>query len=180
MVDRLAGNHFAERRGSRRRAEVFAHALNLVEHLGEAVTRIDRLEAALDASDEPGGHALEGSLQRDVRGQRRRQRGVGKQRAVEHLGDLPEHALVDARLETKAIDRLAEQLGAGAVAGDGKRIGGDGDRISASTGGLDGDGERRTARALRVEADGDARGVAHLRDECAGLRRVERTGRIEQ
>jgi hypothetical protein len=159
MVDGLSNEHVAERRSGRRRTQILSHTLHFVEHISKAIARVDGRESAFDARDEPGRYALERSEERHVSRERRWQRRVREQRAVEQLGDLPENALVDPRLQPETVDGLTEQFGTRAMPGD---------------------GQRRAARPLRIQTNGNPGRVAEGGDQCARARWVERAGRVEQ
>ena len=141
VVDRLSHEDIAERRRGGRRAKILAHTLDLIEHIGQAIAGIDRGELALNPRNQTGGHTLDRSKQRNVSGQWRRQRRVRKECTIEQLCNFPENALVDPRLETEAIDGLAEQLGTRPMARDRQRVGGNRNRIGARAGCLDRNGK---------------------------------------
>ena len=73
----------------RRAAELVAHAADLVQHLLHAVRRAELGQVPLGARDEARGHAIDRGEQRDVGGERRRQRLAGPELPVDEQRGLP-------------------------------------------------------------------------------------------
>ena len=99
--DRLAGQDAADRLGQRRRAAVGPHAVQLGQHLVQAVERVGRPQARVDVGDEADRQARDGGAQDDPRRHRQR-RHARRDVRVDEPRRVPDPVDVDAVLDLEA------------------------------------------------------------------------------
>ena len=174
--ERLRGDDVAHRRGERRRAGLDADAVDLVEHLVEPAAGVARAQLDVGGRDERDRDLPPRGAHGDPRQQRRR--GRVAEVLVDEVGGLPEHVLVDARVEPEPGERLRGRLGRDAVRGERDGIDGAGDQVGAAARRLERERERVPPGALAVEADGQARELVQLGDELARACGLQQAGRI--
>ena len=176
MQERLRAEHLPDRRRQRRPAALAADGCQLLEHLVEPVGRRVLAQPRLELGDQSRRERVLGRTDGHA-GRQRRHRLVAE-RDVDELGAAPESIEVDAGVQPDAGERLRERLGGDAVERERDRVDRDRDPLRPRAHGLDRGREADAPGALAVEADRQAARLAHALDELAGLRRVERAGRV--
>ena len=174
----LRGDDLPDRRGERRRTDLFAHPADLVDHLVQAVARGLRSQLHVERRDEADRKLVLRGANGDAR--RERRDGLVADVLVDEVRGIPQLLHVDPGLEADPGERLRDRLGRDAVHRQRDRVDGRRDHVRAGARCFEGRSERVAAGALGVEPDRQPRDLAQLGDELARAVRLQDRGRVVQ
>lgn len=174
--ERLGGDDLTERRRKRRRSDLAAYALDLIEHLVEPVAVTARPKLRVDHRDEPHGKLAMRGTNRHAR-KERADRHIPEV-LVDQVGGTPDHVDIDAGVVADAGESLGERLGRDPVGGKGDRVDGAADQVDSRARRLQRDREAVSPGALAVQPDREAGKLSQLRDELTRAVRLQEPGRV--
>ena len=174
--ERLRADDLTHRSGERRRADLGADTLDLVEHFVEPVGVAAAAQLRIDHRDEPGRQLAPRRPHRDTR-QQRADRHVADV-LVDEAGGFPDPLDVDPRVVADTGQRLRERLRRDAVSRERNRVDRAADHVDARPGRFEPEREPVATGTLAVQTDGQPRELAQLGDELAGAVGLQEPRRV--